>query len=355
MSQTSRSSKVLKYITSDEVARQNLEYIDKRRKGEIKSLLTKYPKLNSVLMGGVELDTIFCISALSGAGKSTLSKTIRDSFVDLNPGVLFNQYVFNFEMLAHQQIGRSVSTMTGMALKKLYSVDEPLTDVEFEALKEHYAKLGDRKVFFIEVSGTPEQIADSIVGFWWNECKDKGITLVYEIDHALLVKGKDGNTEKDRIDALMYLLVDVKKYIASHGGHSIGIVLSQMNREIRSVDRIKNSIMHRPDTSCLFGASSIEMCCDYILFSHVPAKLNLESYTTNNLPTRIRVDGQLQQMVYFELVKQRSGASDITIPVWNKLSVFDFEEMDGVTFQKLHEQMGDGIPEYRSQPLFKKS
>jgi len=80
MSQFS-NNKVLSITSSEEVARQNLEYIDKRRKGEIKSLLTKYPKLNGVLMGGVELDTILCISALSGAGKSTLSRSKPRRFV----------------------------------------------------------------------------------------------------------------------------------------------------------------------------------------------------------------------------------------------------------------------------------
>lgn len=343
----------MKHLTSAEVVAENLEYIDKRRKGEIRSLLTKYPKVNSVLMGGVELDTITCISALSGAGKSTLSKTFRDSFVDLNPDEKFKQYCFNFEMLAHQQIGRSISTLSKTKLRKLYSVDEPLSDEEFEKLKKYYDDLANREIYFIEVAGTPEEIANTIVSRWYTDCKPVGATIVYEIDHALLVRGRDGKGEKERIDELMYLLVDVKKYIAANGGHSVGIVLSQMNREIRDVKRVTNKGMHRPDTSCLFGASSIEMCCDYILFSHIPAKVNLATYTSNDLPTRIKVNDEVIQMVYFELVKQRSGASDITIPVWNKLAVFDFEEMDSGIFNNLLDQMRTGdkvcIPEVKLQ------
>lgn len=340
-------------LSSREVAALNMEYVRQRKDGEIASLRTKFPKLNNSLMGGIELDTITCISALSGAGKSTLSKCIRDSVTSLNPNQKFKQYIFNFEMLAHQQIARSIVAETKMPLKQLYSVEEKLTQAQFDALSEYYESLAERDIDFIEVPSNPEAIVNSIVYYWENECKDEDKTIIYEIDHALLVKGKEGQTEKQRVDELMYLLVDAKKYIASKGGHSVGIVLSQMNREIRSVQRVQNAEMHRPDTSCLFGASSIEQCSDYILFSHIPAKLGLQSYTTNDLPTRIEeANGDVKQMVYFELVKQRSGQSDLTIPLWNKLNTFDFDEMESEVFKQLLDDFKNGdvaVPKVKTQ------
>lgn len=338
----------MKKKSAKQAAQENLEYVRKRMLGEITSLMTKFPKLNHSLMGGIELDTIMCISALSGAGKSTLSKCVRDSITELNPDQKFKQYIFNFEMLAHQQMARSVVTKSSVGLRDLYSVDEPLTEAQFEALEEYYEELGKHDVDFIDVPNTPRAIADSIIYYWETECKPYDKAIVYEIDHALLVKGKDGQKEKDRIDELMLLLVDVKKYIADNGGHSVGIVLSQMNREIRSVDRVRNPDMHRPDTGCLFGASSIEQASDYILFSHIPAKLGIEQYTTNLLPTRYKYKDETFQMVYFELVKQRSGATDLTIPCWNKLALFDFDEMDYSDFKCLLEHEGPGIPEITS-------
>jgi len=354
MSKSSRPI-VMKKKSAKQAAKENLEYVEKRMKGEITSLRTKFPKLNSSLMGGIELDTILCISALSGAGKSTLSKCVRDSITDLNKDQKFKQYIFNFEMLAHQQIARSVVTDSGVGLRDLYSVDEKLTQEQFDALESYYEKLGERDIDFIDVPNTAQAIEDSIVYYWETECKDEGKTIVYEIDHALLVKGRDGQKEKDRVDELMYRLVDVKKYIADNGGHSVGIVLSQMNREIRSVDRVKNSDMHRPDTGCLFGASSIEQCSDYIMFSHIPAKLGLDNYTAHGLPTRYRLDEQTYQMVYFELVKQRSGASDLTIPCYNKLALFDFDEMEKDVFLELLEaaQNDGGVPSISKQKQIK--
>lgn len=238
-----------------------------------------------------------------------------------------------------------------MSLKDLYSVDEKLTQAQFDALEEYYNTLAQRDIDFIDVPESPDVVMDSLIYYWEKECKPHGKTMVYEIDHALLVKGRDGQGEKERVDALMYLMVDAKKYIQSKGGHSIGIVLSQMNREIRSVARIQNAEMHRPDTSCLFGASSIEQCSDYILFSHIPAKLGIQSYTVNNLPTRYKdTDGEIKQLPYFELVKQRSGKSDLTIPLHNKLDTFDFEEMSADIFKPLHDafQSDQSIPEIKT-------
>lgn len=98
MHQPSSSIKVLKCLSSADVVAQNRKYVEDRRKGLIKSLKTKYPKLNSFLMGGLEFNTILCISALSGGGKSALSKTIRDSLADLNKDQRFKQYIFNMEI-----------------------------------------------------------------------------------------------------------------------------------------------------------------------------------------------------------------------------------------------------------------
>lgn len=336
MSELGNKAKILAKKSSATVSNENQRYVDMRRKGLIKSLETKFPRFDNYLMGGIELDTILCISALSGAGKSTLSKCLRDSIWEKNRDQNFCQYIFNFEMIAHQQAARSVVASSDVGLKTLYSVDDPLTDDEFGRLSEYYDDLKAREdVWFIETPGTAKEIADSLRHYYLTECKPKGKTLVYEVDHALLTKGRQGASEKERIDELMYALVEVKKQISNDGGHSIGIVLSQMNREIRDKIRIQNPEMHRPGTECLFGASSIEQCCDYILFSHIPAKLNLRSYTVNGLPTTMKVGNKVIQIPYFELVKQRSGESDLTIPMWNRLHRFDFEEMDKDVFYDL--------------------
>lgn len=251
-------SGILSKVSSRDAAIESYKYVDDRRKGLITSLKTKFSRLDNYLLGGIEPSTITCISALSGGGKSTLGKCFRDSLYALNPTMKFNQYIFNFEMLASAQQARSIVSSSGISLKKLYSVEEPLTDSDMEFLKSYYKELAARdNTWFIETPSSAQHIADSLMYYYENECKPFGRGLVYEIDHALLTKGRSGASEKERVDELMYALVHVKKAIAADGGYSIGIVLSQMNRDIRSIDRIKNPDLHRPSTSDLFGASSI--------------------------------------------------------------------------------------------------
>jgi hypothetical protein len=87
------------------------------------------------------------------------------------------------------------------------------------------------------------------------------------------------------------------------------------------------------------------------MFSHIPAKLGLDLYTPHGLPTRYRLDDVTYQMVYFELVKQRSGASDLTIPCYNKLALFDFDEMERDVFSQMLDdaQKEGGVPLISSQ------
>lgn len=175
------SFKPLSFITSKEAAEQNLKYVDDRRKGLISSFKTKFLRFNKVIMNGLEDNTIICISALSGAGKSTLSKCFRDSISDLNPTRKFKQFIMNFEMVSHSQISRSVVAKSRMKLHKLYSVDDPLTDEEFNNLTKYYRELAKKEIYFIDVPDTAERIVKSLYYYWLNYCKEGNYTLVYEI------------------------------------------------------------------------------------------------------------------------------------------------------------------------------
>lgn len=354
-------SAMLERVSSIQVIQQSLDHINKRRRGEIKALKTKYSKLNHWMAGGIELDTITCISALSGGGKSTISKTFRDSIAELNKDMKIKQLIFNFEMVAHHQAARSASSKLKKSLRHIYSIDdEPMTDEEYAVIADYYKELAKRDIDFVEVSGTAVQIARTIYGTWKNHCQGTDTILVYEVDHALLTLGKSTDKEKEKIDDLMLALVLTKKKIASEGGHSVGIVLSQMNREIKKVERRMQPELHRPDTSCLMGASSIEFACDYIIIAHIPAKLQLQFYGPDKKPTRYKYrkspndEWTVVMIPYFELVKQRSGESDLTFAMENLLKYFDFDEMDNAKFKQLWEtfanQNYEGIPELITNP-----
>lgn len=351
------SEMLVRVHISDAVA-QNKKYVDDRREGRIKSLKTKFHKLNSQLSGGIELNTIIGIAAMSGAGKSTIAKVIRDAISTMNTDMPIQQLLFNLEMLCHQQVARSVVTKTNTPLRKLYSVDHRLSDEEFQNLDSYYEELAKRDIFFVETTGNALQIAKTIYGMWFDHCRGTNKVLVYEIDHALLTEGEEGaqgSEEKKKIDALMFQLMKVKKLIAAEKGMSVGIVLSQMNREIESDLRKTVDTLHRPSQKDLFGASSIMQVCDYVLFNHIPARLGLPYYTNNKYPVRYRVptgnpekgkEYKVYDIPYFELIKNRSGQPDLTFPMYNKLEMFDFDEMESSVFNKLHQDFQSNPNEY---------
>lgn len=309
-------------------------YVKGRANGSIVSAKTKFNKLNSRLMGGLELNTITTISAMSGAGKSTIAKEIRHSIANLNPDLKFKQIVFNLEMSVIAQINRQIVTQSKINMKTLYSIDQPLLDVEIEALMKYYNSLKKEDIYFVETSVTPETMVNILYTFWKEHCKEGNYTLIYEIDNLMLLEGVG---EKDKIDKANYGLVALKKQIESEGGSSIGLVLNQMNRNIETVDRVTKPEMHKPLASDLMAASSTNFCSDYIIFVHIPAKLGLKKYTVRGLPTKILYpDNRIVEAAYLELIKNRSGAFGLTFFLHNNMHLFAFDEMSDTERESIY-------------------
>jgi hypothetical protein len=156
---------------------------------------------------------------------------------------------------------------------------------------------------------------------WKTKCKDKDKTLVYIIDHALIVTNKeDQDGDKSKIDYLMNCLNQLKLRIFNEGGKSIGIVLSQLNRDLmKNIDRKEKPAFHFPETSDLFGSSAIEQFSDYIIVMHSPYnKLHILEYGPDSLPTWYYDNGQVKYFIYAHLLKNRHDHLEQNIIMyWN--------------------------------------
>jgi replicative DNA helicase len=241
-------------MTQAQAVMQNKEYIRKRASGEITFLETCYPRLNKALM--LEPNTMLTISGLSGSGKSTLSKRISNSIHAnlIKSGKQAIGLSFNFEMLAHKTIGREVANMSKMTLQELYSNEHPLAEAIMEKVfKQYHSKLFDYPLIYVEEPQDWKVIGDTIYYYWSELCKN-GEYIIVEIDHAVITRGRTGETQKDKIDNLMEELNRVKKRIAYEGGNVFFIILSQMNREIKSTERLSAPSLHYPITSDLFAS-----------------------------------------------------------------------------------------------------
>lgn len=332
---------VAKIITQEKAVSDNINYVKKRASGEIKALETCYSKLNKALGGGFEANTILTLSGLSGGGKSTLSKKLINSITDniMKSGRKCVTLSFNFEMLAHKTIGREIAALSKLNLKELYSSDNPLADYAIDNLvKKYYSKINNYPIIYVEEPEDHTTIGNTIYYYWKELCKKDNSVMIVEIDHAVITKGKAGDSQKDKIDDLMETLNSVKKKIAAAGGEVFYVVLSQMNREIKHRDRISDPQQHYPISSDLHASSSIEFFSDYILITHTPAKLHLKAYTDSRFPVVLN-DGDRQiNFIYWHLIKNRDGEPDVMIPMLDNLRHFDFDEVTSEDFQKHHKE-----------------
>ena len=226
-------------------------------------------------------------------------------------------------MLIEDQLTRYVSSKIKKSLKDIYSSDTPLSDDDYSEVMNILEDRKNSPVFYVDNPGTPEQIRATILQFAMERdllSLNKG--LVISIDHAALVRGKSGETEKSIIDELMTVFLELKKYFASTGLRCIFLVLSQLNRDIERPERTSNPLLHYPTRNDIFAASSIYHCSDYVMISHRPANVNgIKEYYgppqgdkfPRGLPIKAPNDPK-RDMVYWHLIKERFGKT-VIIPM----------------------------------------
>lgn len=285
------SNSTLHYTSIDKAVTKALRYIDDRRKGIIKPIVTPWTKMNLATMGGLETNQIITIAGMSGSGKTTMCSQLEDGLQELNPSHSFSFLNFSFEMLASRLLGKKLSAKADLTSQQLYSATTNLGDIEYNKLVHHSRDLLKRFIYYVEVPGTVEQIKQTILKFA-AEPFNKDRTIIIFLDHTLLVRGKHGDKEKEILYDLMAMFNEMKKTI-----RCIIIILSQLNRNIEQRERITTKTLHYPQKSDIFGSDAAYMYSDMVLVLHRPEILHITQYTPDDLPTR--------NMVYFHYIKTR--------------------------------------------------
>ena len=308
-------SKILKYKHISESTKEIVKYIKSRKDGEEKSLKTRWDKLNNFCMGGIDWNTIVTIGGMSGSGKSSIANELETSLFDSNPDQNFAVLSFNFEMIAMKQVGRKISSKLKMTVGDLYSSKESLSDSNFELVETAAKEISnDYDINYVDSPGTVEQIYKTILGFHKERIHNNpelGIVII--LDHTLLTKGRQRDSEREILAHLYKMFMAVKKEIKC-----IVIVLSQLNRNLESSERLSNPLLHYPMKKDIFGSDAVFHGSDYVLISHKPFMLNLQTYGPNNLPIMNPMDGQ-QAMIYWHLIKNRDGESGLILTMTDSL------------------------------------
>jgi replicative DNA helicase len=285
------------------INQKGLDYIEKRKTGQIKSVKTPWNTINDVTMGGFEWGTISVVAARSGGGKTTFMLELTRSVHDLNPTQDFIVLDFQFEMTDEKIALREYSQKTGLSVKELASAKKKLDDSVVSFLKGYvdYKKEksgGADKIFVITKRCTVSNIRAYILAMWTKHRKPMIIT----IDHSYLVMMGTEKSELAMLHNLGTMMTELKKAIPC-----LFIVLNQMNRDIESNERRQpGKAGNYPNTSDIYGGDALYNHADLMLALDRPFEKNLMIYG----PNKYKVE---QDHVAIHVLKARDGKSDAVL------------------------------------------
>jgi len=207
----------MQYRHISEAAQEALQYIDDRRNGKQLPLYTNLKKLNKAI-DGFSWGRIYTLGGLSGSGKSLTLEQIKREIITSNPHEKFDILSFEFEMLAIDQIARNISGKVNRPVKDIYSANSNfLDDTTFKQIELLIQDFKIYPIYYVDDTGTVGEIAQTMLQFLHERSPNKERGVVFTIDHLLLTKGKEGQSEKIVVDALMHKCVELKKSLTSQG------------------------------------------------------------------------------------------------------------------------------------------
>lgn len=246
--------KELQFQPIKKAVRQSIAVVDKSRKGERDILLTKWPRLNRNLLGGLQPGKLYVVAGRPGSGKSAFSNQLIFDVLDMAHIDKRKVVVFywSFEMPGYQQILRSASKDTGKQMSDLYSVDRTLDESSFKLFMQSVHQFVKYPVYFQNHPRPVKFIEQSCQKF---SSSSPDTLVINLIDHSRLVPDDKAAIELERLNNLSKACMRMQSSIGGNEPKVVNILLSQLNRNIEKDDRAKNQ--YQPLLTDLFGGDSI--------------------------------------------------------------------------------------------------
>jgi replicative DNA helicase len=290
-----------------EAYQEALQYMKQRKAGEIKSIKTPWPRVNQVTMDGLEWNNIIVIGGRPGSGKTMFTNLITREAFRLNPEQQFGVLDFQFEMIARTIAMREFSGALKKSMKELSSCHSELGDDDFETAFKYAKENSSRNIWTVDKPMTVKEIQAKI-----EEALVKyRMPFIVTLDHSVLVA--KSSSEKDQFDTLHNLakmMTTLKKHPVMF------IVLTQLNREVESIERQKpGTYGNYLFDSDIYGGDALLQHADLVLGINRPSKYNIRVYG----PEKFQVS---PKHIVLHYLKNRNGQA-------GKFSFFeeDFEHM----------------------------
>jgi len=292
----------LSWIHISQVTSEVEKYVDQRRKGEIKSLRTGFPRLDAANIDGFEWGNTITIGGRPSVGKSAFSDClIRGFFANNDPD--FSLLDFNWEMSARALLLRNLSSDLQRSYKYICSADRnTVTDLEMSRVSHYLKTYATLPIFYSEKPRTPKDFADVVRKFRDTYPNKK---IVVRVDHTILarISKEDG----DRVTMLLNLLGyanEIKKE-----SDIIFLFLTQMNREFATPDRQKSGKDEAyPRQGDVFGGDATAMYSESMILLNRPEMFKITYY--GQKPDGIDVE---DHDLFAHIVKSRNSEPNLMV------------------------------------------
>lgn len=242
--------------------KQSLAVVREAMLGNRDVIPTKWPRLNRNLLGGLQKGKLYVIAGRPGVGKSAFSNQLIFDVLDESPDTPMVVLYWTFEMPGYQQIMRSASKDLKKGLGELFSLDAPLSKVDFDKYAANASRYNKYDIYFNNHPRSMDFIIKSNERVF-NKHPEK--TIINVFDHSRLISGKS-ETELQRLNVVSKGCM----YLQSKMG-TINILLSQLNRNIEQEHRAKNQ--YQPLLTDLFGGDSIGQDAHVVMILNRPHAL----------------------------------------------------------------------------------
>jgi replicative DNA helicase len=291
-------------VSERDAVRKAILKIKGRRKGEIKSLKSAWPKFNDAFCDGLEWRTITVVGARPGTGKTLFMEQLVSDIIEHNTDQEFRVLKFQLEMVDETSGVRKLSLKTGADYNTLMSKDRVLVDKAiYDKCIEYYDKSENNDLTNVVYDAcTVDEMCATIHYEIEKYKKEDGtyMNMLVAIDHSALFRLSKG--QKDKFDMLgslgEALTMMKKKYPVAF------VVLSQLNRNIETPDRQRdgeygNYVLD----SDIYGSDALLQHADVVIGINKPSLKKIRQYG----PDRYIVNDE--DMLVFHFLKSRNGTT----------------------------------------------
>jgi len=307
MSELFNGARPLLPVSERDALRKAILKIKARRQGELKALVSGWPKFNDAFCDGLEWRTITIVGARPGTGKTLFMEQLISDIIDHNPEQEFRILKFQMEMVDETSGVRKLSLNTSSDYNTLMSKGGNLVDKDiYDKCVDYYNNSSNND--FINVvydACTVDEMCATIHYEMERYKKEDGTytNILVGIDHSALFRVGRGQKDKfEMLNALGEALTMMKKkYPVAF------IVLSQLNRNIDAPDRQRdgeygNYVLD----SDIYGSDALLQHADVVMGINKPSIRKIRQYG----PERFLINDE--DILVFHFLKSRNGTTRIS-------------------------------------------